>query len=227
MSRTEYDPTELDCFDLRRARLVASVGLITIAGACQSKEAARTERPPRVEAGDAIRTRDTSTLFANHFSRDHHYPPNKVVSIPRWLEEHRVKTTFREKRCWDAKNRAGVPPAPGLVCEAYTANPPQLTSRVYRLESRQLRAVWEGVVGSWKNSLELTPLLASDGAELVVHDATPEGCERAMQEYARKAASGSEMNFGKVLAIGCAGRGVHAWSENRYVQLKPPRDAAP
>src|SRR5262245_57135602 len=49
----------------------------------------------------------------DQYHRDTYYAPERVVDLTRWLEAHAVPARLKEKRCWDAADRVGVPPAPG------------------------------------------------------------------------------------------------------------------
>jgi hypothetical protein len=147
---------------------------------------------------------------------DEHYPPGGTVDVAKWLVDHGVTEKFGEKACWDARDRVGVPPSPGLVCERASARPSKVVSRIFRLEGTKLRMVWEGVVATWANWLELTAILAEDGSSVTVHERRSGSCEGAFEEYRQKEESGIRADFGPMLHEGCRGRGVHAWSGDRY-----------
>jgi hypothetical protein len=143
------------------------------------------------------------------------------VIVADWAREHGAGAGPRESRCWDAGDRGGLPPAAGLVCETHTGPPSRTTASVYRLEGRNLRRVWKGVVGTWANWLELTVLLSPDGATLTVQDRAPNACEAAISEFEAKESHGIRGNFGGVLREGCAGRGAYSWQNDRYLRPKP------
>lgn len=149
---------------------------------------------------------------------DEHYPPDGTVDVAKWLADHGVTQKFREKACWDAHDRVGVPPSPGLVCEQASARPSKVVSRIFRLEETKLRLVWEGVVATWANWLELTAILAEDGSSVTVYERRSGSCEAALDEYRQKEDNGIQADFGPILREGCRGRGVHAWSGNRYTR---------
>jgi hypothetical protein len=183
------------------------------------------DRAPGPAAAVDAGVRTGAATREPEYRHDDYFPKNGVVDIRRWSSTHGVVAALHESECWDARDRVGVPPAPGLVCERSTTRPSKVTQRMYRLEGTRLRVVWEGVVATWANWLELTPILSDDGAELVVHERSAGSCERAFEEYREKEASGVRADFGPVLSEGCAARGVHPWSGDRYV--KSPLPGAP
>jgi hypothetical protein len=170
---------------------------------------------PPVDAG----TRTDAGAPELEFRHVDYYPLDETIELRPWLSDHGVAGGFREEDCWDARDRVGVPPSPGLVCERRTTRPPKVTSRIYRLEGARLRLVWEGIVATYANWLELTPFLAENGAELVVRDRHPGSCDAAFAEFREKAQSGIRMDFGPALREGCASLGTHTWSGNRYVKM--------
>lgn len=138
-----------------------------------------------------------------------------------WLRAHGASAGPREKRCWDVGDHVGSPPAAGLVCETRFNSPSRTLASVYRLEAHALRRVWQGVVGTWANWLELTIVLSPDGATLTVQDRFSGACERALKEFDAKERGGVHADFGGVLREGCAGVGAYSWQKDRYVRPKP------
>lgn len=157
--------------------------------------------------------------------RDAHYPATAQVELGQWLAAHAVKRPLRETQCWDAAGRVGVPNAAGLVCFSSSKRPTRTVATIYRLDGKSLVAVWRATIGTHANWLELTPVLAQDGASLELLERAPGDCEGALAEYHAKQASGVAADFGEVLTQGCAGRGRYVYRDGRYVRdldAKPP-----
>lgn len=192
--------------------------------AAASASQAPRERPPpapQPELAPKATVVDLEQSGGEEYSRDEYYPESALLDVDRWLVDHAVRRKLSEQRCWDAADRVGVPPQPGLFCERRSARPTKVVYRLYRLEAGTLSVVWEGVVGTWTNWLELTPLLAVAGDRLTVHDREPGACARALEEFSAKEDAGIPANFGSVLRAGCAGRGEYAWDGDRYVRARP------
>jgi hypothetical protein len=124
--------------------------------------------------------------IATEVHRDTHYPPGDAVDVVAWLRAHGVTTALREQPCWDVGERVGVPPRPGLLCLATTHRPERTVATLHRLDGPRLSAVWQGVVGTYANWLELTPVLAPDGARLDLHERGANDCENALSELVAK-----------------------------------------
>jgi hypothetical protein len=157
-----------------------------------------------------------------------YYAPDAAVDVGAWLREHAVSSKFGEATCWDAGLRVGVPPAAGLVCERSMERPPRTFSRVYRLENGKLRLVWEEVVKTYANWVDLTPVLSPTGAELTLHDSRRYRCAGAIGEArAKQDARVHPPSFTRAIEAACARRGVYTWNGKRYVlATKQALDAA-
>jgi hypothetical protein len=158
---------------------------------------------------------------ALEYRRDQHYPPDSAVDVAAWLKAHGVKNKLRGALCWDAADSVGVPAQPGLVCLSTTHRPTRTVATIHRVEGASLAVVWQGVVGTHENWLELTPLLAPDGTQLHVHDSREGACGAALAEYSEKQQSGVHADFGDVLREGCRMRGPYVFREGRYVPRVP------
>jgi hypothetical protein len=222
--------------ECRRSPLFAPAFLALVTACAGTSSPGRDPRPAppisasAVDAGAPEAQVPEPPTRTPEYPHDEHYPPDAAVVLADWLRAHGVKSAFPERRCWDAGERVGVPPAPGLVCEASTNVPPRTTSRLYRLEGQRLRRVWKGTVKTYANWLELTPVLDPSGSRLVLHEASAGNCDAAQCEYSIKQQSGINAHFGDVLDEGCAQVGTYRWARDRYVrapELDPPPSVAP
>jgi hypothetical protein len=67
------------------------------------------------------------------------------VDLREWTKRHSAaRTSLPGWTCRDAGDQVGVPAAPGLVCERADKENLVTHARVYRLEKRRLRIVWQG-----------------------------------------------------------------------------------
>jgi hypothetical protein len=150
------------------------------------------------------------------------YPDERRVAPDEWAKAHGARGAPSEKDCWDLGPAVGVPPAPGLLC-VFTQGPPlEKLGRIYRLQGTKLERVWQATLGTEANWLELIPRLASDGSSLELQERSAGDCERALCQYAEKAAYGIAMNFGAVLKRGCNERGVYAYRDGNFVHTQEP-----
>ncbi|MBM4362675.1 MAG: hypothetical protein FJ104_08335, partial [Deltaproteobacteria bacterium] len=177
-------------------------------------------RPAPAPAPDTDTPPPPSPAPPPEVRRDAHYPSTSALVVADWLASHAATAQGIEKTCWDLGDRVGVPARPGLLCLRTSSHPAREQARIYRLEDGHLRVVWEGPVGTWANWLELTPLLADDGATLTVHEARPGACGAALDEYRAKEDSGVPMDWGGVLREGCALVGTYQYDGTRYVKAQ-------
>lgn len=157
-----------------------------------------------------------------------HYAPEAAVSLLAWKREHGATGPSFDQICWP-QDQVGVPAAPGLLCIAANPSPEFKLARVYRLEGTRLREVWQAIVATYANWLELTPLLSDDGATLTLHDRKPYSCERAIHEYRAKVSARVAPPSGELLEPACAKRGQYAYERGsfRFVPGTAPKQALP
>jgi hypothetical protein len=99
---------------------------------------------------------------------------------------------------------------------------PELTLvRIYRLDGTQLREVFQAVIATYANWLELTPILEGEGQTLVLHDRTPRSCEGALTEYRAKLDARKPPPSGELLEPACKMRGRYAYEGGRYRLVEP------
>jgi len=154
-----------------------------------------------------------------HFSE--HYPPGEAIALTAWKKQHRAQGPNFEQTCWDLGSRVGIPAAPGLLCTTKATKPELTLARIYRLDGTQLREVFQAVIATYANWLELTPLLEGEGKSLVLHDRTPHSCEGALAEYHAKVDARVPPPSGELLEPACKMRGRYAYERGRYRHVEP------
>lgn len=159
---------------------------------------------------------------AQTYAFDDYYPKAAAFSLLQHKRAHRLLGPTFEQRCWDLGQRVGVPTASGLLCLTDNRNPPFTLARIYRLEGNRLRQVWQAVVRTYANWLELTPVLSDDGG-LVLHDRSPGSCEGALGEYHAKLDAMKAPPSGELLGPACGKRGKYSYEQRQYRLSEPVR----
>ena len=95
------------------------------------------------------------------------------------------------------------------------------SSRLYRLEEKKLRVVFEAIVATSTNSTELTPILAPDGATLTLRDRAEGACPGALEESRAKMDHGVQPpELDKAVRAACNALGIYEWDGTRYVRKR-------
>jgi hypothetical protein len=147
-----------------------------------------------------------------------YYSDRDRINPAAWVAQHELRKTNLRDPCWDLGVHVGVPPASGLLCLEYTRSPVQTIASVYRVEGQSLKNVWMGIVATWANWLDLTPVVSDDGTVLDLRDQSPCACFSALREHHEKVMAGIDWGFGDVLARGCTSVGIYEWAQGRYVK---------
>ena len=161
------------------------------------------------------------TMFEYSFKRT--YPDERAVTATEWKRAHGAIGPLHDERCWDLPQGVGIPAAPALLCwhaAHATPNEPEYLARIYRLEGKTLRQAWEGIVATDSNWLDLTPIVAANGASLVVHDANRGACEGALAQADEKVYAGIEVPWQGVMVRGCLQRGKWEYRSDKFVQVE-------
>jgi len=179
--------------------------------------------------GTAIATNDAGPIGCAFDAR---WAKTNEIDVDAWRAAHGVTKAFLSKGCWDAGDRVGVPPAPGLLCLAVFPSPyksiaSDVRARVLRLDGDRLVMVWEETVATYANWLELTPTFSSNGATLTLHDSAPHRCEGAIREsFDKDAANVGIDGLSALLVQACKQRGVYAWTGKHYARAEDPTKLA-
>ena len=112
---------------------------------CSSKPAPEVRQPDRVTATVAAHPVVSATsLPAPDAPKLHErtYPEEQRVDVASWMKAHGIIGQKPTGDCWDLKDRVGVPPAPGLLCETTFEAICRRTARVFRVRGHDLQSVW-------------------------------------------------------------------------------------
>lgn len=178
---------------------------------------------PAITSVSASEARPTPPECRVVYRHEEYFPRSASIDVKAWRHAHHVTRGFAEATCWNAGDRVGVPGSPGLFCEASYRSPARTLSRLYRLESGALRLVWQGLVATWTNWTEVTPLLAEDGSTLRLVERTPYACAGAYRESREKLAAGVQPGWLHAeLEEACRALGTYAWDGSRYTRTDAP-----
>lgn len=167
-------------------------------------------------------TTATAPDVPQEYAFDDYYPKAAAFSLLEYKRTHHLLGPTFEQRCWDLGKRVGAPVAGGLLCLTDNRRPLFTLARIYRIEGSRLRQVWQAVVNTYANWLELTPVLSEDGG-LVLHDQSPGRCEGALGEYQAKLDALKAPPSGELLGPACAKRGKYEYEGRQYRLTEPVR----
>lgn len=167
-------------------------------------------------------TTATAPDVQQKYAFDDYYPKAAAFGLLEYKRTHQLLGPTFEQRCWDLGQRVGVPVASGLLCLTDNRNPPFTLARIYRIEGSRLRQVWQAVVNTYANWLELTPVLSEDGG-LVLHDQSLGACEGALGEYHAKLDAMKAPPSGELLGPACERRGKYVYEGRQYRLSEPVR----
>jgi hypothetical protein len=146
---------------------------------------------------------------------EEHYPRASAFPLREWLRRRGLRGPVSERVCWELSGVVGDPPADGVLCLKEDPRKSLRWARVYRAEAGRARLVFEAIVATWANWLELTPVLASDGT-LLLHDRTAKDCYYAIVEYREKLDAQVPPPGGEWLEDACERVGKYRYEGGRY-----------
>ena len=149
-----------------------------------------------------------------------HYPRGRAFPLREWLKRQSLKGPSSERDCWELVGVVGEPPVDGVLCVKDDRQKSVRWARVYRAEAGRLRLVFDAIVATWANWLELTPVLASDGT-LWLHDRTETACYDAIIQYREKLESQVPPPGGERLEEACGRVGKYRYEGGRYRMSEP------
>lgn len=151
---------------------------------------------------------------------DDHYPKARAFALRDWLRKRGLKGPAFERVCWELASVVGDPPADGVLCVKEQRHSLHW-ARVYRAEKGRVRLVFEAIVATWANWLELTPVLAPDGT-LHLHDRTATDCSGAIGQYREKLRYQVPPPGGEWLEEACSRVGKYRYERGRYRPQSAP-----